>query len=65
MQQLPSKNQFLKKDSEVAVDIEKFQGQILEGGRFSALINLEEAEDIDASFLDEVCWANISVCILG
>lgn len=49
MQHLPSKNQLLKKDSKLAVEAEKFQGKV--GGRFSALINLEEAE-----VLDEVCW---------
>lgn len=54
MEQLPSKNQLLK-DSEVEVDVE-------EGGRFSALIYLKEAEDIDSYFLDEVC---ITLCRLG
>ncbi|XP_021765023.1 uncharacterized protein LOC110729585 [Chenopodium quinoa] len=54
--QFTSKNQLIEVDSGVAISKEQlqpFQGQILDGGRFSALMNLEEAEDIDAYFLDE------------
>ncbi|KNA17792.1 hypothetical protein SOVF_076890 [Spinacia oleracea] len=53
VQQLPSKSQLIKMDSGLEIDVEELQGQILEGGRFSALINLKEAEEIDAYFLDE------------
>lgn len=61
MQQLPSKSQLIKMDSGLEIDVEELQGQILEGGRFSALINLKEAEEIDAYFLDEVCLVINSV----
>lgn len=58
VQQIPYQSQLIKMDSGVAIDAEKLQGQVLEGGRFSALINLEEAEDIDAYFLDEANLAS-------
>lgn len=64
MQQLPSNTQLLKKDFEVEVDVKKFDGQIMEGGRFSSLINLKEAEDIDSYFLDEVYCAITFLCRL-
>ncbi|XP_057527902.1 uncharacterized protein LOC130806725 isoform X1 [Amaranthus tricolor] len=54
VQQLLSKSQSINDNSGVVVvNIEELQGKKLEGGQSSALINLEETEDIDAYFPDE------------
>lgn len=52
-----SKSQSIHDNSGVVVvNIEELQVKKLEGGQSSALINLEETEDIDAYFPDEVCF---------
>lgn len=62
MQEFSSKRELIRMDHGGVIDAEKSQGHNFEGGRFSALLSLEEAEDIDAYFLNEVCLVITSVC---
>ncbi|KAH9611060.1 hypothetical protein KSS87_018963, partial [Heliosperma pusillum] len=43
---------------EVTYQVEKLQPQVLEGGRFSALIILEDAEEVDPDLIDEANLAS-------
>ncbi|XP_010671621.2 uncharacterized protein LOC104888369 isoform X1 [Beta vulgaris subsp. vulgaris] len=58
VQEFSSKRELIRMDHGGVIDAEKSQGHNFEGGRFSALLSLEEAEDIDAYFLNEANLAS-------